>query len=362
MSECLRTRGFLPCEDPDTEMRVGASFAMLDELAQELPSLLMEPDCRSYLAGQMIPDWPYETIPNRLVPQARLYYLRLGFLASGYINQIGQPACHRLPANIARPLARICHLLHRPPILSYDGYVLYNWKRFDRSQPIGLGNIDTLQNFVHLYDEHWFILVHVEIEAVASRILDAILELEETEGFGDETRVNAALTQIADALDQLSAVLKRMPEKMSDDLFYSKVHPYIGRFQDVEFEDVDSARLDYQGEPGAQSTIMPTLTGLMKVPHELNRLTRHLHDMREYMPEAHRRWVEYVDTLPDLKPLADAECWNRVLEGMASFREVHYHWAIKYIARRSPDPHDTGGSPYLKPLKFLIDETRAHMK
>jgi len=35
-------------------------------------------------------------------------------------------------------------------------------------------NLDTIQNFVHLYDEHWFILIHVEIEAIAAEILAAI--------------------------------------------------------------------------------------------------------------------------------------------------------------------------------------------
>ncbi len=362
MTECLRTRGFLPCEDPETELRVGASFAMLDELGAELPSLLLEADCRAYLAGRQIPGWPYETIPNRLLGQARLYYLRLAFLASGYINQIGQPACHLLPANIARPLAHICHLLHRPPILSYDGYALYNWKRFDRDLPVELGNIDTLQSFVHLYDEHWFILVHVEIEAIAADILDAIIALEENEGFADEAQVNAALSQIAGTLDRLLVVLKRIPEKMSDELYFSRFRPYIGMFHDVEYEGVDLPRQDHRGETGAQSSIMPTLIGFMKIPHQPNKLTRHLLDMRQYMPESHRRWVEYAETLPDIKPLAEPEVWNRVLEGMASFREVHYHWAIKYIARRSSDPHGTGGTPYLKWLKYLIDETRAHMK
>jgi indoleamine 2,3-dioxygenase len=72
-----------------------------------------------------------------------------------------------LPANLATPLCRACKLLRRPPILSYDGHALYNWKRFRKDQPIALGNIDTIQNFVHVYDEHWFILVHVEIEALA---------------------------------------------------------------------------------------------------------------------------------------------------------------------------------------------------
>ena len=112
--------------------------------------------------------------PNERLPQLRLYYVRLGFLASGYINQVGQPSATLLPRNLAKPLCDACRRLKRPPILSYDGYALYNWKRFDPDGPVALGNIDTIQNFVHLYDEHWFILVHVEIEAIAADILAAI--------------------------------------------------------------------------------------------------------------------------------------------------------------------------------------------
>src|SRR6202044_85212 len=106
----------------------------------------------------------------------QLYYVRLGFLASAYVNQVGLEPATLLPHNIARPLCDVCARLDRPPILSYDGYALQNWKRFDPAGPIALGNIDTIQNFVHLYDEHWFILVHVEIEALAAPLLKAIGE------------------------------------------------------------------------------------------------------------------------------------------------------------------------------------------
>ena len=50
--------------------------------------------------------------------------------------------------------------------------------------PIALGNIDTIQDFVHLYDEHWFILVHVEIEALAARLARG----DRTGGVGDGGR------------------------------------------------------------------------------------------------------------------------------------------------------------------------------
>ena len=87
------------------------------------------------------------------------------------MNQVGFEPATLLPSNIAIPLCDVCGRLGRPPILSYDGYALLNWKRFDPAGPVALGNIDTIQNFVHLYDEHWFILVHVEIEALAAPLL-----------------------------------------------------------------------------------------------------------------------------------------------------------------------------------------------
>lgn len=117
-----------------------------------------------------LPAWPTDRDSTEDLPELRLYYLRIGFLASAYINQVGVERATCLPRNIAIPLTRACALLQRPPILSYDGYALYNWKRFHPDGPIALGNLDTLQNFVHPYDERWFILVHVEIEAIAAHL------------------------------------------------------------------------------------------------------------------------------------------------------------------------------------------------
>ena len=62
-------------------------------------------------------------------------------LASGYVNQIDQPPVHTLPASLAVPLCRACELLRRPPVLSYDGYALYNWRRLDPDGPIAVGSI-----------------------------------------------------------------------------------------------------------------------------------------------------------------------------------------------------------------------------
>ncbi|MBQ0785777.1 MAG: hypothetical protein KBT66_16245 [Amphritea sp.] len=360
MHDCFTSRGFLPCTDPDAQLTLGKEFERLDRLGNALPSLLLEDDCRTFLAQQPIPNWPGDTISPESLPQARLYYLRLGFIASGYINQVHQPKCHTLPRNIAQPLVKIARLLGREPMLSYDGYALYNWKRFDTDKPIELGNIDTLQNFVHLYDEHWFILIHVEIEAIAARILKGIEQWSNAFNCSDssrEARLQSAMDDISLAIMAITKVLLRIPEKMSDQLYFSTFRPYIGHFDDVIYEDTDSV-MSFRGETGAQSSIMPVLLAFLKIPHQQTRLLKHLQDMRNYMPAEHRLYIERTEQLPDPKPLTPPELFNEILEGIAQFREVHYHWAIKYIARRSNDQQGTGGTPYLKWLKFLIDETR----
>ena len=108
------------------------------------------------------------------------------------------------------------------------------------TEPIALGNIDTLQNFVHLYDEHWFILVHVEIEAIAARILAAIEPIG-TAAIIDATSRTAErrrFATIAAAIGEQVTVLRRIPEKMDPALYYRTFRPYIRFFENVVYEGV----------------------------------------------------------------------------------------------------------------------------
>jgi indoleamine 2,3-dioxygenase len=354
--------GFLPAGDPAKAFPADSPLAMLDELGRDLPSLLTDAGFREYVRGLAIPHWPSDQVDDVSLPLLRLYYVRLGFLASAYVNQVGEPAVSVVPGNIAEPLCHACRLLGRPPILSYDGYALYNWKRFDPAGPIALGNIDTLQNFVHLYDEHWFILVHVEIEALAAGILAAICRIEtafEERAPNTAEIVNTGLADIAATLWRQVDVLRRIPEKMDSNLYFRTFRPYIRFFENIVYEGVDETPMDYRGETGAQSSIVPTLIGLLKIPHRPTTLTNHLADMRRFMPAEHRRVIDEVEAMPSLLPLADKETFNEVLEALAVFREVHYGWAQEYINRHTTDPRGTGGTPYMNWLQQLIAETRA---
>src|SRR4051812_31323547 len=343
MDAAFTRRGFLPEPDPLTHFPANSDLTLLDDLGRDLPSLLQDPHFRTFARNLAFPPWPDRPVTPEQLPLLRLYYVRLGFLASAYINQVPLPPESTLPRNIAVPLCHACKVLNRPPILSYDGYALYNWKRFDPAGPIALGNIDTIQNFVHLYDERWFILVHVEIEAIAADVLAAMDAGAQALARQDGAGLDDVLRRIAASVQKQRTVLQRIPEKMDPHVYYRAFRPYIRFFENVVYEGVISEPTSFRGETGAQSSIMPALVAFMKIPHKPSMLTNHLADMRNFMPAEHRQYLDDVSALPDPKPLASAEPFNAVLEAIAQFREVHFGWADLYIHQRVADPRGTGG-------------------
>jgi hypothetical protein len=135
---------------------------------------LEEPGFRPFARGLEIPLWPQGPVSPGELPTLPLYYLQIGFLASAYINQIGHG-----PANIA------------------------------------LGNLETVGNFVPLYDEHWFILVHVEIEAITASVLRAIEDTRRALVRDDRAAMAASLRRIEDALRRQIRTLQRIRQRMA---------------------------------------------------------------------------------------------------------------------------------------------------
>src|SRR5215213_1434245 len=87
MDTATAPRGFLPIPDPLTRFEAGSLLESLDELGRDLPSLLQDPGFRNHACALRIAELPAGEVPQ---PVLRLYYVRLGFLASAYVNQVGQ--------------------------------------------------------------------------------------------------------------------------------------------------------------------------------------------------------------------------------------------------------------------------------
>jgi indoleamine 2,3-dioxygenase len=202
--------------------------------------------------------------------------------------------------------------------------------------------------------------VHVEIEALAASILGAIRDAEIALACGSSAGLNTSVATLARTLWAQVETLRRIPGKMDPALYFKTFRPYIRFFESVVYEGVDASPLNFRGETGAQSSVVPTVLAFLKVPHRSSMLTDHLADMRRFMPAEHRAVIEHVEALPDIRGKVEKEPFNDALEALATFRETHLQFAVRYIAAHERDPRGTGGTPYIHWLSQLIEETRAY--
>lgn len=365
------TRGFLPAEDPLYTFgdNVHPHLRYLEQLGAQIPELLESHKLRRTVDSlKPIEGSVFDTLDKRgTVMAARIY----AFLASGYVHQIGEPKVRQIPKSVAQPLSELSRRLGRRfPILSYDLYALNNWKRLDPSRGIELENMNTIQNFVKLRDEPWFILVHVEIEAEAGPAVGAIGRLQQAVLTKDVDSLEAALDTVADSLGTAIHTLSRMPEGNSPDLYAFTFRPYIQMFKEITYEGVGDygPAPTFRGETGAQSSVIPSLDVALGIKHARTDLTDYVADMRNYMPAAHRAFIEEVEKNESERPVRGfiskfgkrrtVECYNRCLDKIIEFRQKHLEFAISYIFTKVEDQSGTGGTPFMKWLAQLRDETK----
>jgi indoleamine 2,3-dioxygenase len=290
------------------------------------------------------------------------------------------PPSSRLPAGIAVPWYAVSGQLGRPPILSYASYALNNWRRLDRSDPIALGNIVLLQNFLGGVDEEWFILVHVDIEAHAA---PALIELERAQHAAEEDRpddVEASLRAIAGALAKINQTLSRMPERCDPYIYYNRVRPYLYGWKDhpalpdgviyAGVREFAGKPQKFRGETGAQSCIIPSLDAALGISHGDDPLRIFLAEMRDYMPPAHRKFLASLEARPSIRAYAlghrrspIGDLYNECISQIERFRQTHLEYAARYIHLQSqrsaanPNAVGTGGTPFVPYLTKHRDET-----
>lgn len=361
-------RGFLPSQDPLASFPGSSDpfLKKLDELGNGLPELLGAHKLRSALEKLEVPDLRvFGKLDKRTLTRACMVY---SFLASAYVHQIGEPKVGRIPKGVAVPLHHLSARLGRVfPILSYDLYCLNNWKRLDAKGPIELGNLDTIQKFVRIPDEPWFILVHTEIESEAAPAIRAIGEAQQGALENDAGEVQSSLERMAGSLGEMVATLKRMPDGNSPDVYAFAFRPYIQKFEGILYEGVPELKgpqTMIRGETGAQSSILPSIDIALGITHGRTDLTDYVADMRNYMPQDYRKFIEAVLRGPSIRDYVKSqrlreltEPYNLCLDHIRDFRQQHYDYAVSYIQQKVVDPSGTGGTPFIKFLTQMRDET-----
>ncbi|MEY2827388.1 MAG: hypothetical protein RIQ80_60 [Actinomycetota bacterium] len=366
--------GYMQNVDPVTSLPAGNEA--WDEMGKNLPKYLMGSDFRKRV--KELPPFNLQTLKTE--GEIRRAMLVLSYIGMAYQWSDNNPA-FVIPERLAKPWYEVGKLVGRPPILSYASYSIDNWYRLDKKGPIECGNIALLQCFLGGQDEEWFILIHIDIEKKAGKVLKAIEEAQTAVVANDADKLEKALTKMRDGIKAMYDVLARMPEKCDPYVYFHRVRPYIFGWKNnpalpdgVIYEGVDEYQgkgQKFRGETGAQSAIVPALDGVLGIEHERDELRDYLMEMRQYMPPKHVKFIEAVENGPRVRDFvfklnnnAIKNVFNECVSLVADFRALHLEYAGTYIHAQAqktpgnPSAVGTGGTPFMIYLRKHRDETR----
>ncbi|ODQ81436.1 hypothetical protein BABINDRAFT_159729 [Babjeviella inositovora NRRL Y-12698] len=403
--------GFLPSEFP-LDRLPQAYYNPWEDLAAVLPSLILTKRLRS-----LVDKIPVLSI-NRLTTarEHRRAYVCLSFLVHGYIWNVDQPT-DRLPKQLAEPYLAVSELLELPPVATYAAVCLWNFKPIvpvgtSMAQPENwdLDNLMTINTYTGSIDESWFYLVSVYFEYMGAFCVAEGLKVIQAARDDDIVRVIAHLQSLAESIDKLGSVLMRMEEMCDPHAFYFRIRPFLagwkgmkdaGLANGVYYGNEETPRM-YSGGSNAQSSLIQALDILLDVKHyttgqrptpnapvaAADGESNFIHEMREYMPGPHTRFLEHLDQVANIRAFvmkhsaANSELilsYDSCLAMLKAFRDKHIQIVTRYIiiqaqlAARSgssstlrsglakskdvKDAKGTGGTSLLPFLKQCRDET-----
>jgi len=325
----------------------------------------------------------------------RRAYSLLSFMAHGYIWGGDSPA-ERLPAAISVPYLHICAYLEVLPVATYAAVCLWNWKPLFANEPIDLENLATLTTFTGSIDESWFYLVSVAIEARGGQTIPLMLAAIHAARVNDSATVAMCLQGFAEALDDLGTVLQRMHESCDPTVFYNRIRPFLagsknmaeaGLPNGIIYEDGTGKEefKQYSGGSNAQSSIIQFFdiilgiehrpTGEKKDPASESELegtappAKHnfLLEMRKYMPGPHRRFLEDVSRVANVRDYVETHrddteltlAYDACLAMLRELRSKHINIVSRYIVLKSRESRSQSRSKSPVVERRKLDLARA---
>jgi indoleamine 2,3-dioxygenase len=250
---------------------------------------------------------------------------------------------------------------------------LWNFKPLFADEHVdNLENLATLTTFTGSIDESWFYLVSVAIEARGAPILPLMLTAIKAARVNDSRTVTACLRAFAERLDDLGGILQRMHESCDPQVFYNRIRPFLagsknmaeaGLPNGVIYEDGTGTEKyrQYSGGSNAQSSIIQFFDIILGIEHRPTGEKKDpaseseqegtapppkhnfLLEMRKYMPGPHRRFLEDVTKVANLRDYVEAHSNNReltvaydaCLAMLRAFRDKHINIVSRYIIIKS---------------------------
>lgn len=369
--DITKDTGFLITPDPISDLGLIDTgldddiIETLETIADDLPDLIQDVYIHEVFDNLTLYDLSsVKRNDPRIIERLHLLYTYFG---NAYVH-MGETPKQKIPASLAVPVVWLSEQVQRPPMVSYAGMVLNNWKRIQSNAEVTIDNIELLQTFTHLYDEQWFFMVHIAIEARAGALLIALQDAIIAVKNDDVQTVLACLRDVREGLVEITKIFHQMPEHCDPDRYYQQVRQPLFGLKDVVFEGVEQYKgkpQSFMGGSGAQSTIIPAVLAGLGVEHQATQLTHYLSAIRSYMPRQHQNFVNELttDTLRNYckEHLHLQDAYNHCLRQVTTFRRAHFYYARTYIFEKSTEPTGTGGTAFMQFLNMLIEETNAHM-
>jgi len=189
----------------------------------------------------------------------------------------------------------------------------------------------------------WFCIVHTAIEAHGGRILEQILNLHRDMREFNNTAIKATIKEVNQVIQDTAPLLGRMYERCSPQDFWAFRFYFEGTNMKEAFpnglhvEGFEDEKIHYRGASGGQSSLMQIFDAFFAVEHE-GHSKEFLDEMRDYMPGAHRKFLEDFREGPTLKEYVkncdDEELVALFKQGIDSFtgyRQFHYRLVHDYI-------------------------------
>lgn len=225
--------------------------------------------------------------------------------------------------------------------------------------------------FTGSLDESWFYLVSVAIEARAGPIVPMMIEAIAAVRRNDSHTVVQALRSFAERLDELGTLLERMYESCDPHVFYHRIRPFLagsknmadaGLPEGVMFDDGTGEQpyVQFSGGSNAQSSIIQFFDVVLGVEHRPTGEKRtdtqpsdsgavqspphgFIQDMRRYMPGPHRRFLERMQEVANIREYVNKNRSNRALTTaydaclamLRSLRDKHIQLVSRYIIIKS---------------------------
>ncbi|KAE8152474.1 Indoleamine 2,3-dioxygenase subfamily [Aspergillus avenaceus] len=361
--------GFLPPEPP-LDILPDPYYVKWEWTVTNLQSLLLSKRIRDVIDRMPILSTSYLQSDS----EWRRAYVVLGFILHGYVWGGSTPA-ERVPPQITAPLFEVCKHLELPPVATYAGVCLWNYGPIFPDEPTDdLSNMSCLNTFTGCLDEQWFYLVSVAIEARGAPTLALALQAISAARAGNSLVVTECLQRMAETIDEVGTLLERMYENCDPYVFYHRIRPYLAGSKNMADAGLPHGLLyddgganpeyrQYGGGSNAQSSLIQFWDIALGIEHRPTGETRpgsvkddqdgvtgaprhgFIQEMRSYMPGPHRRFLEHVNAVSNIREYVEARrsdkalciAYDACLSMLRSLRDKHIQMVSRYIIIPSRD-------------------------